>query len=229
MTTFFLRFPSRLRTRTTVSTTTQVNIPVEENEENTEPLFRRRFRPKEPRHGVPSTTTETPDQHTASENNEKVIISRPKPINRKSDLKPKVSIRPNLFSMKRRNSLTLRSKNKTSEDVTTTESVETTQIQTEVVSESNKLVTEPEANHETQKIDAPQQTSEEITTQSVSEDDYSKRVSDLTSSFHSKYDTPGFFKSVPSNSRRIPNHFTISTEDPILPIEAFFPNLKDKE
>lgn len=52
-----------------------------------------------------------------------------------------------------------------------------------------------------------------------------QRISDLTSSAHKQYNTPGLFKSVSPTSRRVPNYFTIATEDPILPIEAFFPNL----
>lgn len=69
----------------------------------------------------------------------------------------------------------------------------------------------------------------ETTTVNLNEDDYIQRVSDLTSSFKNEYETPGLFKSVSPNSRRIPNYFTISTDDPILPIEAFFPNIKEKE
>lgn len=128
-----------------------------------------------------------------------------------------------MFSVKRRPPLSLRNKNKNSEE-TTTEIVETTQS-----SENEKLDEVPKtANNDSHSTDSSNN-SEEATTEALSDDDYSKRVSDLTSSFQNKYDTPGFFKTVPSNSRRIPNYFTISTEDPILPIEAFFPNIKDKE
>lgn len=55
-----------------------------------------------------------------------------------------------------------------------------------------------------------------------------QRISDLTSSAHKQYNTPGMFKSVSPTSRRVPSYFTIATEDPILPIEAFFPNLNHK-
>lgn len=59
--------------------------------------------------------------------------------------------------------------------------------------------------------------------------EHSKRVSDLTLAASKDYNKPGMFKSVPNNSRRIPNYFTIATDDPILPIEAFFPQLNQKK
>lgn len=144
-------------------------------------------------------------------------------------MKPKVSIRPNLFSLKRRSSLVLRNKNKTFDEPTTTEIVDTTETETETNSDI-ETVNGSNGNTEFNSMEIPKTNSpsEEITTEVLTEDDYSKRVSDLTSSFKTEYET-GFFKSIPSNSRRIPNHFTISTEDPILPIEAFFPNINDKE
>lgn len=58
--------------------------------------------------------------------------------------------------------------------------------------------------------------------------DILKNVSDLTSLAKKDYDTPGLFKNVAPISRGVPNHFTIATDDPILPIEAFFPNIKDR-
>ncbi|KAI5642954.1 hypothetical protein NE865_04994 [Phthorimaea operculella] len=59
--------------------------------------------------------------------------------------------------------------------------------------------------------------------------EHSKRVSDLTLAASKDYNTPGMFKTVSSNSRRIPNYFTIATDDPILPIEAFFPQINQKK
>lgn len=59
--------------------------------------------------------------------------------------------------------------------------------------------------------------------------EHSKRVSDLTLAASKDYNTPGMFKTVSPNSRRIPNYFTIATDDPILPIEAFFPQLNQKK
>ncbi|XP_030029074.2 proteoglycan 4 [Manduca sexta] len=59
--------------------------------------------------------------------------------------------------------------------------------------------------------------------------EHSKRVSDLTLAASKDYNKPGMFKTVASSSRRIPNYFTIATDDPILPIEAFFPQLNQKK
>ncbi|XP_045777588.1 uncharacterized protein LOC123875663 [Maniola jurtina] len=59
--------------------------------------------------------------------------------------------------------------------------------------------------------------------------EHSKRVSDLTLAASKDYNTPGMFKSISSNSRRIPSYFTIATDDPILPIEAFFTQLNQKK
>ncbi|CAH2235345.1 jg5914 [Pararge aegeria aegeria] len=59
--------------------------------------------------------------------------------------------------------------------------------------------------------------------------EHSKRVSDLTLAASKDYSTPGMFKTLSSNSRRIPSYFTIATDDPILPIEAFFPQLNQKK
>ncbi|XP_050682464.1 general transcriptional corepressor trfA-like, partial [Leptidea sinapis] len=59
--------------------------------------------------------------------------------------------------------------------------------------------------------------------------EHSKRVSDLTLAASKDYNTPGMFKTISANSRRIPNYFTIATDDPILPIEAFFPQLNQKK
>lgn len=56
--------------------------------------------------------------------------------------------------------------------------------------------------------------------------DLSQRVSDLT--LASSKD-PTLFKSVSPNTRKVPNYFTIATDDPILPIEAFFPQLNQKK
>lgn len=54
--------------------------------------------------------------------------------------------------------------------------------------------------------------------------DYSQKVTELTISGN----TNDKFKSVNTGifPRRIPGYFTLATEDPILPIEAFFPQLK---
>lgn len=59
--------------------------------------------------------------------------------------------------------------------------------------------------------------------------EHSKRVSDLTLAASKDYNKPGMFKTITTNSRRIPSYFTIATDDPILPIEAFFPQLNQKK
>lgn len=59
--------------------------------------------------------------------------------------------------------------------------------------------------------------------------DHSQRVAELTISGS---DSHHFSNSANLNgllSRRIPNFFTISTDDPILPIQAFFPQIKTNE
>ena len=57
--------------------------------------------------------------------------------------------------------------------------------------------------------------------------EHSQRVADLTISGSDSYS----FKSanLGTLTRRIPNYFTISTDDPILPIQAFFPQIKTNE
>lgn len=53
--------------------------------------------------------------------------------------------------------------------------------------------------------------------------DITKKIADLTSSPSNSFDSSGFFKGVsPSSSRRAVSQITLATEDPILPIEAFF-------
>lgn len=59
--------------------------------------------------------------------------------------------------------------------------------------------------------------------------DPSQRVADLTLAASKEYNTSGLFKSVSPNTRRVPDYFTIATDDPILPIEAFFPQLNQKK
>lgn len=57
--------------------------------------------------------------------------------------------------------------------------------------------------------------------------EHSQRVAELTNRASSDQS----FKSVNTGllSRRIPSYFTISTDDPILPIQAFFPGVKTSE
>lgn len=52
--------------------------------------------------------------------------------------------------------------------------------------------------------------------------DITRKIADLTSSPSNAFDSSGFFKGVSPSSRRTVSHITLATEDPILPIEAFF-------
>ncbi|XP_060518223.1 uncharacterized protein LOC132696996 isoform X3 [Cylas formicarius] len=195
-----LRFPSRLRGKTGATSTATINRIDEDSTEQTTTL-RTRFKPKEPRHQATTESDVTTEETTTT----------------------KVSIKPNLFSARRRAqypNLKARIQNKTkkSEDEETTTTEEATNPTEVLTTES----TTPETTSKT--------TEETTTTEDIMKTDalmYSQRVSDLTSSFKDEYDTPGLFKSVSPTSRRIPSYFTISTDDPILPIEAFFPKLKD--
>ncbi|XP_044266042.1 mucin-5AC-like [Tribolium madens] len=221
-----IRLPSRLR-RPTTSTIAN------HGEESTEPV-RSRFVPKDPRH---SGTTEDTNVAIITEKNVKSVNTRLRPFGRyksttaaTTTTTPKVSIKPNLFNRKRPSMISLKSRiyNKyknntetTTEKVTTTEEneVEETTLEyddEESTTERSKIITEENLEVDT------------TTVGDISKIDanlYSARVSDLTSSAKNDYNT---FKSVAPTSRRIPNYFTIATDDPILPIEAFFPNIKDK-
>ncbi|XP_012235167.2 plectin-like [Linepithema humile] len=56
----------------------------------------------------------------------------------------------------------------------------------------------------------------------------SQSVADLTSSASALYDKPGMFKAVSPESRHVSSHFKIATDEPTLPIEAFFQELSKK-
>ncbi|XP_008195581.2 proteoglycan 4 isoform X1 [Tribolium castaneum] len=219
-----IRLPSRLR-RPTTSTTAN------NEEESTEPV-RSRFVPKDPRH---SGTTEDTNAAIITEKNVKSVNTRLRPFGRYKSTTaattstPKVSIKPNLFNRKRPPMISLKSriygkyKNNTE---TTTEKVTTTEENE--VEESTFEYDDAESTTERSKVTEDSLEVDTTTVGDISKIDanlYSARVSDLTSSAKNDYNT---FKSVAPTSRRIPNYFTIATDDPILPIEAFFPNIKDK-
>ena len=132
------------------------------------------------------------------------------------------------------------------------EPIKNTDLSSEVplVSEQTTFPTEPPLKHETSimKIAKIQSTishnNEKSTTTNnlfddvtnASRDDtdltgspseHSQRVAELTISGNEDYT----FKSanIGPLSRRIPNYFTISTDDPILPIQAFFPQIKTND
>jgi len=87
------------------------------------------------------------------------------------------------------------------------------------------------------KVDAPEAESEaaETTTKfDVHSDEEelfakaSQSVADLTSSASALYDKPGLFKAVSPESRLVSPHFKITTDEPTLPIEAFFQEFSKK-
>jgi hypothetical protein len=230
-----IRLPSRLRRPSSAPTNNH-------EEESTEPV-RSKFVPKDARHGG---TTQEANEAVITEKQVKSVNIRLRPFGRyksttaATTTTPKVSIKPNLFNRKRPPMLSLRSKiynkyNKNSteavtERATTTEESEVEETTEEYDREAEEdSITEASWKKSTsteENLDVDTTTVGDIS--KVDSNMYSQRVSDLTSSAKNDYNTPGLFKSVAPTSRRIPNYFTISTDDPILPIEAFFPNIKDK-
>nr|CAI5827821.1 unnamed protein product [Callosobruchus analis] len=225
-----IRFPGRLRTRPTTTTTTTTPSSSRDEEGNTEPIFRRKFKPKDPRHQA--STTENPNANIITETSVKAVNPRLRPFGRfrttTEASESKVSIKTDLFNIaRRRNSFNsrnkLRNKNVT-EEATTANGLDATEpVTTQSPVDENQ--DEEISTRIHRKPTEPSSISTESNTEVVSEDDYSQRVSELTSSFKNE----GYFKSVSTNTRRIPSHFAISTEDPILPIEAFFPNIKENK
>lgn len=233
-----LRFPSRLRTRPS-GTTASSRVDEDMTDEPTTTM-KSRFRPKDPRH---QATTESDlvitEKSVKSVNTRLRPFGRPKMTTEGTTVAPKISIRPNLFSARRRSgypSLKNRIQNKYKKNDTDDENdIETTTYAQNDIDDVEPLSV---AETATTELSTTTAISEEVSTELVDgitedimkTDDfmYSQRVSDLTSSFKD-YDKPGVFNSVAPTSRSIPNYFTLSTDDPILPIEAFFPNLKEKE
>ncbi|XP_044745430.1 proteoglycan 4-like [Coccinella septempunctata] len=222
-----LRFPTRLRRPiSSTSTTTQVY------EETT----RSRFIPKEPRYTATHSTNEV-----ITEKNVKAVNTRLRPFGRTKPTTEfptttmKISIKPNLFSNRRRPQIhslktRIQNSNRTNEPENRTDIPNETEEHHEIITTTDNA--EIHREQTTEKIQTEREEEVEATTLHPAMDilkndafEYSQRVSDLTSSMKDEYET---FKAIPSNSRRVPNHYTISTEDPILPLEAFFSNINDK-
>ncbi|XP_057668142.1 mucin-2-like isoform X3 [Diorhabda carinulata] len=218
-----IRFPARLRTRPTQYSTTTPAPPPEET--TTEILLRRRFKPKDPRHTVATEST-----NIIPETNVKSVNTRLRPFDRQKinaelttkstveDSKVKASIKSSLYSNRRRPSIGIRKINKTEDAIIKDK-------QEEKIDEEKD---DAELTTEYQSVKISTTEISPTTTIDINENDYSQRVSELTSSFK-EYETPGLFKNVAPISRRVPNYFTLSTEDPILPIEAFFPGINEKD
>jgi len=66
------------------------------------------------------------------------------------------------------------------------------------------------------------------TLDSLDHGEITKKIADLTSSPSNSFDSSGFFKGVSPSSRRTVSQITLATEDPILPIEAFFSSSLNK-
>lgn len=164
----------------------------------------------------------------------------------------KVSIRPNIFnSLRRPTPISLRKrinnklKNNTEETTTTsttTESVLNTiddnnsdaelseTIETAIPYTNTLHAEETSTEFDSKKLSDVEVSDENQETTMANDimrnDSILQRVSDLTSSAK---DTPGLFKSVAPISRRVPSYFTIATDDPILPIESVFANIRDND
>lgn len=91
----------------------------------------------------------------------------------------------------------------------------------EVPSTAGNEEEEPEATETTTKFDV-QSDEEELFAKA------SQSVADLTSSASALYDKPGMFKAVSPESRLVSSQFKITTDEPTLPIEAFFQELSKK-
>ncbi|XP_076267570.1 uncharacterized protein LOC143200781 isoform X3 [Rhynchophorus ferrugineus] len=244
-----LRFQNRIRTRPPVSPTTASNRMDEDSTEDslTTTSPRPKFKPNQPRYHA---TTDS--DNIITENSVKAVNTRLRPFGKQrttteaTTVGPKVTIRPNFFANRRRSgypSLKSRLENKNRNDDTKQDEDSDTKPNSEEEAEVQKVAESgaPETSTITPEFTLNQATSdtvvdilnaptEPVTDEELKVDDlmHSQRVSDLTSSFKD-YDKPGLFNSVAPTSRSIPNYFTLSTEDPILPIEAFFPNLKEKD
>lgn len=124
--------------------------------------------------------------------------------------------------------INLSSETTVSEQTTTTTSTESPKHETSIM----KIAKTPSSVNveKSTTSDFVDDTSEIVETSETSRQDFdltgseSQRVAELTISGND-------FKSanIGPLSRRIPNYFTISTDDPILPIQAFFPQIKTNE
>ncbi|KAK5647567.1 hypothetical protein RI129_002459 [Pyrocoelia pectoralis] len=221
------RFPNRTRR------------PIIERNDN-ETTERSKFVPKEPRHSISTTSySETTP--------ERKVNTRLRPFGRQrttestttSPTTQKVLIKPNIFlNSKRPPTITLRQRiyNKYNRTNTLDKSTTPPDEEDSPVEKDEAIDVPLDSTHSvTNKVlhvESSDEEEDDTTNTELMRNDVllqSQRVSDLTSSAHKEYETPGLFKSVSPNTRIVPSYFTLSTDDPILPIEAFFTNLKDKK
>lgn len=220
----------------------QRRVPLDKYNSDNETVERKKFTPKDPRHksgnngdeeGVTekelhptrqptrqrhTSTTESGDGQAKISSRIRNGSRRPKPTEESTETSS-----PTTVHIKR----PLRKKTKDSEigesvqDLTVTETTVRYEGKDDITSERTRSesaimkIAKDDKKHQTEHLEHAFE--------------HSKRVSDLTLAASKDYNTPGMFKTVSPNSRRIPNYFTIATDDPILPIEAFFPQLNQKK
>ncbi|GJQ66265.1 hypothetical protein Trydic_g4315 [Trypoxylus dichotomus] len=226
----------------------------QEDEQETTETTKRRFIPKNQRQSLAFESKDEPVETSV-----KTVNSRIRPFGRQRSTTTeaattqKNSIKPHIFNTLRRpppvslkdriqnryNKLNNTERNikpenneKNEMDVTTTVEVSQVPTSTETVttvkySDITTVATATEQEPEVENDKNKDVNETEIFKNAALM--HSQRVSDLTSSTQNQYNTPGMFKNVSPNVRRVPNYFTLATEDPILPIEAFFPNLNKEK
>ncbi|XP_054279279.1 mucin-2-like [Macrosteles quadrilineatus] len=194
------------RTSTTQSPLVQLDTPTTTERQNT-------FKPSNIRRpGSNKTSTEPPTGLAAEETMEKDIAKLP--------VRPK-----GVFSAKKRKPFPLRTRNEPENKT------EETQAETVNDLDHDQYITKKSDNIATTTL---MTSSEEVDWNTASSEkpkivdsadhgDITKKIADLTSSPSNAFDSSGFFKSgVSPSSRRTVGHITLATDDPILPIEAFF-------
>lgn len=213
----------------------QRRLPFIENGNNETTTERKRFTPKEPRHKLNVTEL--------NEETEKEIHSIRQPTRQRQTIdNDGTALR---ISSRIRQSQRRRPAEDSTENTSTTTSLSKRPLRRKIVKDSDTgesiqdFSIVENVNYEGSDITSEKTHSEsaimKIADKKHHQDhsehlfEHSKRVSDLTLAASKDYNKPGMFKTVSSNSRRIPNYFTIATDDPILPIEAFFPQLNQKK
>ncbi|KAI4468411.1 hypothetical protein MML48_2g00007899 [Holotrichia oblita] len=239
--------PTRIRYRTR-------RPLIKQEEHETTETARKRFIPKSHRQPTASESKDEPVETSV-----RTVNSRIRPFGKhrsttttEATTTQKISIKPHIFNTLRRpppislkeriqskyNRSNTTEKNVKSQEnveeneteIATTEMLETTHnteipATSKIITTTTSTITESEPEIEDEEDD-------DVKDMEIFKNDallHSQRVSDLTSSTQNQYDTPGMFKSVSPNARKVPNYFALATEDPILPIEAFFPNINKEK
>ncbi|XP_022124930.2 uncharacterized protein LOC110999944 [Pieris rapae] len=199
----------------------EINVEIETTTE------RKRFTPKEPRHKLNRTENNEQEIHSRLHNRQKTTDTAESTTQKISARIRNGQRRPKPTEETIETSSTIAGKRplrKKIKDSETGESVQDVSIN-ETLADKNDITSERTRSESAIMKIADKKHQDHI--ERLFE--HSKRVSDLTLAASKDYNTPGMFKTVSSNSRRIPNYFTIATDDPILPIQAFFPQLNQKK